>query len=72
MNDAENRIKVKFGMRVRELRVLSGYSQEEFASACGLDRSYVGSLERGERNVSLINIVKVSSALGVSPGELFK
>ncbi|MDB2439480.1 helix-turn-helix domain-containing protein [Hellea sp.] len=65
-------IKIRFGARVRELRVLSDYSQEEFADKCELDRSYVGSIERGERNVSLINIVKISRALGVVPGELFR
>ena len=72
MEECGREIKISFGVRVRELRVLSDYSQEEFADECELDRSYVGSIERGERNVSLINIVKIAHALGVVPGELFK
>ena len=47
-------------------------SQEEFADLCGLDRTYVGGIERGERNVSLMNIEKVAKALRVSVSELFR
>ena len=46
-------VKILFGKRIRELRKLRGWSQEEFALHVGLDRSYVGGVERGERNVSL-------------------
>ena len=60
----------KFGERIRELRKECGWSQEEFAAECGLDRTYVGSCERGERNVALRNIEKIATALGVTISEL--
>lgn len=59
-----------FGERIRELRSTAGVSQEELASRCGLHRTYIGSVERGERNVSLQNIVKIARALDVDPGTL--
>ena len=65
-------VKVLFGERVRHLRKKRGWSQEAFAHAAGLDRSYMGSIERGERNVSLENICLIATALGVSPAELFR
>jgi transcriptional regulator with XRE-family HTH domain len=61
----------RFGQRVRELRLKAGLSQEAFADKCGLDRTYVGGIERGERNLSLKNIYRIADALGVSPKELF-
>lgn len=64
-------VKVRFGERVRELRQNRGWSQEEFAAQANLDRSYVGCIERGERNVSIENIYKIAVALGVSPSALF-
>ena len=67
----EAEIQRQFGERVRELRKEKGVSQESLALACGLDRSYIGGVERGERNISLINIYKIAEALGVKAGELF-
>lgn len=61
-----------FGTRIRVLRKERGLSQEAFADIAGLDRSYVGGVERGERNVSLINIKKFADALEISVEELFK
>jgi transcriptional regulator with XRE-family HTH domain len=55
----------KFGKRVRELRQERGWSQEEFALAVNLARSYMGDIERGQRNISLINIARIAGALGV-------
>ena len=60
-----------FGSRVRELRKRHGWSQEAFASQVGLDRSYIGGIERGERNVSLENICLIAAALEVAPSKLF-
>jgi transcriptional regulator with XRE-family HTH domain len=61
-----------FGRNVRRARRARGYSQEELAERAGMHRTYVGSLERGERNVSLKNIVALAAALDVEPGALFE
>ncbi len=60
-----------FGFRVRQLRFNRGLSQEQFAERCGLHRTYIGAIERGERNVSLLNIEKIAIALGVKIVDLF-
>lgn len=65
-------IKVKIGGRVRDLRQKKGLSQEKFSRLCELDRTYIGSLERGNRNISVVNIEKIAKALQVSISELFK
>lgn len=64
-------VRALFGRRIRELRKARGYSQEGFAAASGLDRSYYGGIERGERNVSLENIAAIARALDVPVRELF-
>lgn len=64
-------IKAAFGQRVRDLRAEKGLSQEALALACDLDRTYIGGIERGERNVSIVNIHKIAGALGVPVRELF-
>ena len=63
-------ILTRFGKRVRELRKSRGYSQESLAAECGLDRTYLGGIERGERNVALRNIEAIASALRISISEL--
>lgn len=60
-----------FGARVRALRKAAGFSQEDFALEIGLDRTYMGGVERGERNVAVLNLRKIAAGLGVSVGELF-
>jgi transcriptional regulator with XRE-family HTH domain len=63
----------RFGRRVRELRIKKGISsQMSLALKAGLDRTYIGGVERGERNVGLKNIEKIAKAIGVSPDELLK
>jgi transcriptional regulator with XRE-family HTH domain len=67
----DSQIQKKFGERVREIRKQEGLSQESLALACDLDRTYIGGVERGERNISLLNIHKIAEALGVGAKELF-
>ena len=65
-------IRVRFGKAVRKKRHTLGVSQEEFADICGLDRTYIGGIERGERNVALVNIEKIARALKIPLPELFR
>jgi transcriptional regulator, XRE family len=67
----KNEYLVRFGKRMKELRKQKGLSQEELALLCELDRSYIGSVERGERNISLINIYKITLALNINIKDLF-
>ena len=69
MHDGE--IQSRFGVRVRQLRNDRGWSQENFADRCGLHRTYIGAIERGEQNISLANIEKIAATLGISLAELF-
>jgi transcriptional regulator with XRE-family HTH domain len=64
-------LKMIFGKRVRELRKRKGYSQEELADKAGLHRTYIGSIERGEQNVSIDNIDKIAGALKTPISLLF-
>lgn len=61
-----------FGKRIKELRKERGWSQEQFALECGLDRTYISGLEKGKRNVSLINIKKIASCFGLTLSEFFE
>lgn len=61
-----SKLLVRFGGRVRELRQVTGLSQEAFAERCGLDRTYISGIERGRRNVSLENLKVLAKALNVS------
>ncbi len=63
---------VAFGEAVRRRRKLLGLSQEAFGDRCGIDRSYMGGIERGEHNLALLNILKIVGALQIAPSELFK
>ena len=69
--EIETFVKNSFGARLRRLRKSAGLSQEGLALVCDLDRTYIGGVERGERNISLLNIHKISRALRISARELF-
>jgi transcriptional regulator with XRE-family HTH domain len=71
MAKRETQIQKHFGERLREIRKLKALSQESLALTCGLDRTYIGGVERGERNISLVNIHRIATALGVPPKDLF-
>ena len=62
----------EFGERVRQLRKKRGWSQEDFAHECGLDRTYVGGIERGERNVALRNIQRIAKTLDMTISQLMR
>jgi len=65
-------IQKRLGARIRELRKRRGWSQEDLADVSGLHYTYVGSVERGERNVTLRSIHTLASSLHVSISELFR
>jgi transcriptional regulator with XRE-family HTH domain len=64
-------VKSKIGRRIKELRDKSNLSQKDLAYSSDLDRSYIASVENGQRNISIVNIEKIASALGVSLKEFF-
>lgn len=64
-------IKLKIGQRIKELREKAEMSQKDLAYTADLDRSYIASIENGQRNVSIVNIEKIAIALGVTLKELF-
>lgn len=61
---------VEFGARIRARRRELGLTQEQVGADCGLHRTYVGGIERGERNLSLMAIIGLAQTIGVDPGEL--
>lgn len=65
-------IQNNFGNCIRELRTLTGLSQEKFALSIGMDRTYYASVESGKRNISLINISKIADGLDIEISEIFK
>ena len=68
----DNKAKKQLGSVIRKKREELDYSQEEFAHHCGVHRTYMGAIERGERNISLMNIISVSNALNMKPSKLLE
>lgn len=64
-------ILIQFGESLRKLRVMQGLSQQELANKAGLHRTYIGMIERAEKNITLLNIEKITSALEIDIKELF-
>lgn len=64
-------VKIKIGLRIKELREAENMSQKDLAYTADLDRSYIASVENGQRNISIVNIEKIAIALGVSLNEFF-
>jgi transcriptional regulator with XRE-family HTH domain len=62
---------VALGQQIRKVRQQRGISQEDFANGAGLGRSYYGGVERGERNVAALNLMRIAAALRVEVGDLF-
>jgi transcriptional regulator with XRE-family HTH domain len=64
-------VKFKIGQRIKELRETANMSQKDLSYAADLDRSYIASVENGQRNVSIVNIEKIANALGVTLKQFF-
>jgi len=62
----------KLGRRLADIRKARGWSQEKLALESGLARSYLGGVERGKRNIAVLNILKLARTLGCEPGELLR
>jgi transcriptional regulator with XRE-family HTH domain len=71
MPRTDNEVLILFGRAVRTARLERGYSQEALAERVGIHRTYIGDVERGTRNVSLLNIVRIAEALSVPVATLF-
>jgi len=65
-------IRVRIGTRIKEVRDKQGMSQKDLSYAADLDRSYIASVENGQRNISIINLEKIAKALKIGLGELFE
>ena len=63
---------VNLGLRIRKLRLETGLSQEKFALKINMDRTYYASVESGKRNISILNIEKISRGFGISISQLFE
>lgn len=69
---AKRNVLKAFGIRVREIRTQKGLSQEELARLAKIDRTYIGGIERGERNAGIKNVWRIADALDVPAAELFR
>lgn len=67
---SSNLILKDFGIHLKNIRVQKNITQEQLAHLCELDRTYISGVERGKRNISLINLYKIASSLDIHPSEL--
>lgn len=70
MRKSKESIAKEIGHRIQVERRKQGFSQEQLALMAGLDRTYVGGIERGERNVTVINIIRLTTILKIEPGQI--
>ena len=70
--DHKTRIQAAFGKAMRKFRISAGLSQEKLAELADVHRTYVGDVERGERNISVVNMVKVADALGMKLSDVVR
>lgn len=70
-DDEEKNVLQKIGNNIRQMRLEKGFSQEAFADYVGLHRTYMGGVERGERNISLLNLLKILRKLECQPNQVF-
>ena len=70
MNISDKKAQKQLGKVIRDKRKALGHSQEAFASECGVHRTYMGAVERGERNISIMNIIRISNRLDILPSQL--
>ncbi|HET6844924.1 MAG TPA: helix-turn-helix transcriptional regulator [Candidatus Angelobacter sp.] len=68
----QDHLQKKIGDRVRELRLKRGWSQEEFADTCGIHRGHMGQIERGEKDVTISTLQKLSKGLGITVSAMLK
>ncbi len=68
----KKRLQTAIGKSIRKFRIAAGLSQEKLAELADIHRTYVGDVERGERNISIINMAKIASALGINLSELVR
>lgn len=66
-----NNIRIKFGKKLKQLRKVANLSQEDLGKKATIHRTYIGSIERGEQNISIDNIAKLAKALKATPKDLF-
>lgn len=71
-NPTDKKFLKKIGLKIREIRLMNDLSQEELSFMCNLDRTYVGSVERGERNISILNLKKIANALKIEINKIFE
>lgn len=67
-----DKIEIRFGYRVKEIRLKQNISQEELAFRCGLSKNYISDVERGTRNISLRSIEKIADGFAINIKELFE